>query len=242
MAAGTDDGAITHAELSMWHRPFVTLMTETLMTETIAGITIPDTALVREATELVREAATPVLFHHSRRVFLFGSLKGRYRGLEADPELLYVGAMFHDLGLTERYRRTDQRFEVDGADLARDFLLAHDRSKAEARAVWLGIALHTTPGIVEHLEPEVALVTAGVETDVLGLDLNEIKPADIDAVTSAHERPNFKENILRAFADGMKDRPDTTFGTMNDDVLAHFVPGFTRQDFVEIIRGSQWPE
>ncbi|MDT4928725.1 MAG: hypothetical protein QOF92_1592 [Pseudonocardiales bacterium] len=242
MAAGTDDGAITHAELSMWHRPFVTLMTETLMTETIAGITIPDTALVREATELVREAATPVLFHHSRRVFLFGSLKGRYRGLEADPELLYVGAMFHDLGLTERYRRTDQRFEVDGADLARDFLLAHDRSKAEARAVWLGIALHTTPGIVEHLEPEVALVTAGVETDVLGLDLNEIKPADIDAVTSAHERPNFKENILRAFTDGMKDRPDTTFGTMNDDVLAHFVPGFTRQDFVEIIRGSQWPE
>ncbi|MDT4951568.1 MAG: hypothetical protein QOJ37_4163 [Pseudonocardiales bacterium] len=242
MAAGTDDGAITHAELSMWHRPFVTLMTETLMTETIAGITIPDTALVREATELVREAATPVLFHHSRRVFLFGSLKGRYRGLQADPELLYVGAMFHDLGLTERYRRTDQRFEVDGADLARDFLLAHDRSKAEARAVWLGIALHTTPGIVEHLEPEVALVTAGVETDVLGLDLNEIKPADIDAVTSAHERPNFKENILRAFTDGMKDRPDTTFGTMNDDVLAHFVPGFTRQDFVEIIRGSQWPE
>jgi hypothetical protein len=242
MAAGTDDGAITHAELSMWHRPFVTLMTETLMTETIAWITIPDTALVREATELVREAATPVLFHHSRRVFLFGSLKGRYRGLEADPELLYVGAMFHDLGLTERYRRTDQRFEVDGADLARDFLLAHDRSKAEARAVWLGIALHTTPGIVEHLEPEVALVTAGVETDVLGLDLNEIKPADIDAVTSAHERPNFKENILRAFTDGMKDRPDTTFGTMNDDVLAHFVPGFTRQDFVEIIRGSQWPE
>jgi hypothetical protein len=212
------------------------------MTETIAGITIPDTALVREATELVRDAATPVLFHHSRRVFLFGSLKGRHRGLHADPELLYVGAMFHDLGLTERYRRTDQRFEVDGADLARDFLLAHGRSEAEARAVWLGIALHTTPGIVEHLEPEVALVTAGVETDVLGLDLDEIKPADIDAVTAAHERPNFKQNILQAFTAGMKDRPDTTFGTMNDDVLAHFVPGFTRRDFVEIIVGSQWPE
>ncbi|MDQ1691887.1 MAG: hypothetical protein QOD87_1995 [Pseudonocardiales bacterium] len=212
------------------------------MLETIAGITIPDTALVREATELVREAATPVLFHHSRRVFLFGSLKGQHRGLHVDPELLYVGAMFHDLGLTERYRRTDQRFEVDGADLARDFLLAHDRGQAEARAVWLGIALHTTPGIVEHLAPEVALVTAGVEADVLGFDLDEIKPDDIDAVTAAHERPNFKQNILQAFTDGMKDRPDTTFGTMNDDVLAHFVPGFTRQDFVEIIRGSQWSE
>ena len=212
------------------------------MTETIAGITIPDTALVREATDLVLEAATPVLFHHSRRVFLFGSLKGRHRGLEADPELLYVGAMFHDLGLTERYRRTDQRFETDGADLARDFLLDHGRSAADARMVWLGIALHTTPGIPEHLEPEVALVTAGVETDVLGFDLDEISEADRAAVTAAHERPNFKANILQAFTDGMKDRPDTTFGTMNDDVLAHFVPGFSRADFVEIIQGSRWPE
>jgi HD superfamily phosphodiesterase len=212
------------------------------MTETIAGITIPDTALAREATEFVREAATPVLFHHSRRVFLFGSLKGRHRGLEADPELLYVGAMFHDLGLTERHRRTDQRFEIDGADLARDFLLRHGRTEAEARAVWLGIALHTTPGVPEHLEPEVALVTAGVETDVLGFDLGEITPEEIDAVTTAHERPDFKQNILKAFTEGMKDRPDTTFGTMNDDVLAHFVPGFTRQDFVEIILGSPWPE
>ncbi|MEY9964421.1 hypothetical protein ABIA33_002463 [Streptacidiphilus sp. MAP12-16] len=212
------------------------------MTETIAGITIPDTALAREATDLVRAAASPLLFDHSRRVFLFGSLKGLHRGLQVDPELLYVGAMFHDLGLTERYRRTDQRFEVDGADLARDFLLAHGRSEADARAVWLGIALHTTPGIVEHLEPEVALVTAGVETDVLGLDLDEITDGQIRAVTDVHQRPNFKQNILHAFTDGMKDRPDTTFGTMNDDVLAHFVPGFTRQDFVEIILGSAWPE
>jgi len=212
------------------------------MTETIAGVTIPDTELAREATEFVREATTPVLFHHSRRVFLFGSLNGRHRDLHPDPELLYVGAMFHDLGLTERHRRTDQRFEIDGADLARDLLLRHGRTEAEARAVWLSVALHTTPGVPEHLEPEIALVSAGVETDVLGLDLGEITPEDIAAVTAAHERPDFKERILRAFTDGMKDRPDTTFGTMNDDVLAHFVPGFTRQDFVEIIRGSSWPE
>jgi HD superfamily phosphodiesterase len=212
------------------------------MTETIAGVAIPDTELVREATALVRDAADPVLFHHSRRVYLFGSLKARRRGLTADPELAYVGAMFHDLGLTERYRRTDQRFEVDGADLARDFLLDHGRTAAESRAVWLAVALHTTPGIVEHLEPEVALVTLGVETDVLGFDLDEISKEDRDAVVAAHERPDFKNNILRRFTDGMKDRPDTTFGTMNDDVLAHFVPGFVRSDFVATIRGNPWPE
>lgn len=212
------------------------------MTETIAGVSIPDTALAREATDLVRAAATPVLFHHSRRVFLFGTLKGRHRGLEADPELLYVGAMFHDLGLTARYRRTDQRFEVDGADLAHEFLLDHGRSPAEARTVWLGIALHTTPGIAERLEPEVALVTAGVETDVLGFDLDQISPDDLAAVVAAHERPNFKDAILEAFTEGMQDRPDTTFGTVNDDVLAHCVPGFMRADFVDIIRSSAWPE
>ena len=56
--------------------------------ETIAGIVIPDTALVREATELIRSAEDDVLFHHSRRVFLFGALHGNRLGLQPDPELL----------------------------------------------------------------------------------------------------------------------------------------------------------
>lgn len=212
------------------------------MTDTVAGVRIPDSALASEATEFIRSESGPLLFHHSRRVFLFGTLQGRRRGLEADPELLYVGAMFHDLGLVEAHRRTDQRFEVDGADAAHAFLGRHGFSEADRRAVWLAVALHTTPGIPEHLEPEVALVTAGVETDVLGLALDAIDPQVVREVTEAHPRPDFKEAILRAFLDGMKDRPDTTFGTMNDDVLAHFVPGFRRADFVEIIRGSAWSE
>src|SRR5258708_13974114 len=172
------------------------------MTETIAGIDIPDTELAREATELVRRDSTPLLFDHSRRVFLFATLKGRYRKIEADPELLYVGAMFHDLGLTEHYRRTDQRFEVDGADLARDFLLDHGRSAAEARAVWLGIALHTTPGVPNHLEPEPALVSLGVGTAVLGMALDQITAQQAAAVVAAHPRPDFKHHILRAFYHG----------------------------------------
>ncbi|MDQ0380459.1 HD domain-containing protein [Amycolatopsis thermophila] len=212
------------------------------MTETIAGIAVPDSALAREATDLVRAAEDDLLFHHSRRVFLWGSLKARHRGLTVDPEAAYVGALFHDLGLTEKYRSTKQRFEVDGADLARDFLLGHGWSEAEARTVWLAIALHTTPGIPDHLEPEVHVVTLGVETDVLGLELDQITAEQRDAVVAAHPRPDFKNGILHAFYTGMKDRPDTTFGTMNDDVLAAFDPGFTRADFVEIIRGNAWPE
>ena len=212
------------------------------MSERIAGIDIPDSRLASEATELVRDAASPLLFNHSRRVFLFGSLQGKRLGLTADPELLYVGAMFHDLGLTEKYRSTDQRFEIDGADEARRFLAAHGLPEDRIRLAWLGIALHTTPETPYHLEPEVALVTAGVETDVLGIGYADLDKSLIDAVVSTHPRPDFKRQILQAFTNGFKDRPDTTFGTMNADVLAHFVPGFVRGDFVQVIQESDWSE
>ena len=210
------------------------------MTETIAGVRIPDSTLAREATELVRDVASPLLFDHSRRVFLFGALRGK--DLEYDPELLYVGAMFHDLGLTERYRRTDQRFEIDGADEARRFLNQHGVTGEAADRVWTAIALHTTPEIPLHMAAEVALVTRGVELDVLGLGYDVITDAERDAVTAAHPRPDFKNRILEAFTEGIQDRPATTFGNVKSDVLEHFVPGFHHTDFVDIIKNSAWPE
>lgn len=212
------------------------------MTETVAGVQIPDSALVRDATELVREVASPLIFDHSRRVFLFGSLRGQRDGLTWDPELLYVGAMFHDLGLTDTYRRDDQRFEIDGADEARSFLRSHGITGAEAELVWTGIALHTAPEIPLHMAPEIALVTRGVELDVLGMGYDAVSDAEREAVVAAHPRPDFKNRILGAFADGLRDRPDTTFGNVKADVLEHFVPGFQRGDFVEVILNSEWPE
>ncbi|MDO5493315.1 MAG: HD domain-containing protein [Nesterenkonia sp.] len=212
------------------------------MAETIAGIDIPDSGMAREATALVRDAASDLIYDHSRRVFLFGSLRGRQEGREADPELLYVGAMFHDLGLTERYRRTDQRFEIDAADEARRFLRSYDLDEAAIDRVWAGIALHTTPEIPLHMAPETALVTRGVEVDVLGVGFDQIPAAAREEIVAAHPRPDFKERILAAFTEGLKDRPETTFGNVKADVLDHFLPGFRRDDFVEIIRGSDWPE
>lgn len=212
------------------------------MTETIAGITVPDTELARAATDLVREAADDNVFHHCRRVFFWGMIKAAYQGKQVDPELAYVGGMFHDLGLTPAYRTTQRRFEVDGAQAAYDFLREHNRSEEEARAVWLAIALHTTPGIPNHLSPEIEVVTLGVESDVLGLDLDQITPEQRDEVVAAHPRTDFKNRMVRAFYEGMKDRPETTFGTMNDDVLAHVDPHFQREDFVQIIQSSAWPE
>jgi HD superfamily phosphodiesterase len=210
--------------------------------ETIAGIVIPDTALVRDATDLVRRAEDDVLFHHSRRVFLFGALHGHRLGLAPDPELLYVAAMFHDLGLTARYRASTQRFELDGADAARDFLLERGVERADADKVWLGIALHSTPEIPARLDPETALLAAGVKTDVVGVGLEALDPEAVDAVTAAHPRPDFENRILAAFNDGMKHRPDTTFGTMNADVLAHFDPTFKRGNVVDLILSNSWSE
>src|ERR1700746_1817472 len=94
------------------------------MSEDIAGVRIPDSKLAQEATGLLREYGTPLLFAHSLRVYLVGAIRGRHRKLTVDNELLYFGAVFHDLGLTPKYRSPDHRFEVDGAHAARDFLRA----------------------------------------------------------------------------------------------------------------------
>ncbi|MBP2478812.1 hypothetical protein JOF53_007684 [Crossiella equi] len=205
-------------------------------------VEVPDSALAKEATELVRDLTSDLIYHHSRRVHQFGVLRGRHRGVHADPELAYVGAMFHDLGLTERHRDSRQRFEIDGADDAAEFLRRHEVPAADVDAVWTAIALHTTPEIPYHLRPEVAVVTFGVEADVLGLGLAELTAAQRAEVAAAHPRPNFKREILAAFHQGLAHRPDSTFGNVKADVLAAFEPGFRRGDFVRAILDSAWPE
>lgn len=212
------------------------------MIETIAGVQVPDSRIANDAAELIRETTTPLIYHHSRRVFLFGSLQSRKLGIEPDAELLYIATLFHDSGLVPPYRGTTQRFELDSADAAKSFLTAKGFSASEADVVWTAIALHTTPEVPYKMAPVIAATTAGVETDVLGIRLDNLAQHEIDAVTAVHPRPNFKNEILQAFTDGFHDRPDTTFGTVNADVLEHFVPNYHRIDFVDVIKNSAWPE
>src|SRR4030081_827820 len=140
----------------------------------LAGIRIPDSKLAREITELVRDIESALLFHHSSRVFYWGALAGKRRGLKFDPELLYAGAMFHDMGLTHQHSSQTERFEVDGANVARDFLRSHDIAQQDIETVWIAIALHTTPGIPQHMHPVVALLTAGGGIDVLWLGFSRL--------------------------------------------------------------------
>jgi hypothetical protein len=207
----------------------------------IAGIRIPDSKMARDLTQLIRDTEPDLLFHHSTRVYLFGALTGARRGLKFDAELLYVGAMFHDIGLTDRYRQSQLRFEVDGANAARDFLRSYDIPERSVEIVWDAIALHTTPGIPEHKKAEVALVTSGVEMDVLGIAYEQFTDAEREAVIAAHPRgDNFKNNIIQAFYDGMKHRPNSAFGTVNDDVLALKDKRFQPINFCSVILNSAW--
>ena len=207
----------------------------------LAGIRIPESKLAREITELVRDTEPALLFHHSSRVYYWGALAGKRRGLKFDPELLYAGAMFHDMGLTHQHSSQTERFEVDSANAARDFLRSHRIAQPDVETVWTAIALHTTPGIPQHMHPVVALVTAGVEMDVLGLAYSEYSDTEREAVVHAHPRPaHFKEDIIQAFYDGIKHKPDTTFGNVKADVLADKDPAFRRGNFCSVIRGSAW--
>src|SRR5438270_6033741 len=207
----------------------------------VAGVPIPDSKLAREVTELVKDTESPLLFHHSSRVYYWSALTGKRRGLRFDPELLYAGAMFHDMGLTPRYASADKRFEVDSANTARDFLRRHGIDAQDIQTVWTAIGLHTTPGVPQFMDPVIALVTAGVEMDVLGFAYQDFTPEQREAVMAAHPRgASFKYNIIDAFYEGMRRRPDSTFGTVNDEVLAFKDPGFKRTDFCQVILGSAW--
>ena len=208
----------------------------------IEAIGIPDTHLCKQVTELVRDTEPELLFNHSSRVYYFGALTGLRRGLRFDRELLYAGAMFHDMGLTRAHASAHQRFEVDGANAARDFLRTHGIPERDIETVWTAIALHTTPGIPQHMHPVIGLVTAGVEMDVLGIAFSEFTDPEREAVIQAHPRPSrFKEDIIQAFYDGIHPKPETTFGNVKADVLADKDTSFRAENFCRVIRASAWP-
>jgi hypothetical protein len=206
----------------------------------IAGIEIPDSRIAREATELVQDTSTPLLFHHSRRVFLWGSLQGRQLGLHHDPELFYVGALFHDLGLVERHRSEHERFEIDGANAARRFLEGHGVPEERVMTVWESIALHTTPQIPRYKQPEVQLVNWGVEYDIPGRHFDELTAAQREDVIAAHPRAGFKAGILDALTGPLRDKPETAYATWQADLVAAAMPGYVRPSFCDVVRRSRF--
>ncbi|RHW30130.1 HD domain-containing protein [Oceanobacillus profundus] len=212
------------------------------MQQTIAGIKIPDSRLAKDAADILREYGNDLLWNHSNRVFLFGAVNGEKAKQNYDLELLYISALFHDLGLTKKYSSADLRFEVDGANAARSFLQQYKIPNDSIQLVWDAIALHTTPGVAEHKESEVVLLFHGVGLDVMG-DGFEQFPEDLrEDIIKAFPRNNFKKEIIPAFYDGFKHKPETTFGNMKEDVVQYFRPEYKNKNFCQCILHSPWSE
>jgi hypothetical protein len=212
------------------------------MTKKIAGVDIPDGVMAQAATDQVRSTESELMFHHALRAFLFASLTGHRENLAFDADLLYVGTLFHNVGLNTRYERSPHRFEVDGANAARDFMRQHGVGDREVEEVWMAIALHTTQGIPEHLSALVALISAGVQMDVRGARYEEFASEQRDEITQAYPRESgFKKKLIEAYARGMEHRPETTFGSVNADVLDRWDPNYRRLNFCGLVLGSDWP-
>jgi HD domain len=206
------------------------------------ALVIPDSLLAKEATDVLREHSTDLLFNHSMRVYLFAAEQGRQRKLRFDPELLYVAAAFHDLGLIKKFSSPDERFEVDGANAARQFLDAHSIAEDQVQAVWEAIALHTTPGIPKHMRPEVALLNSGVLLDVLGVGFDQFPVEVREKIVVMYPRVNFKEGFVREYLAGFAHKPATTYGTVNAAFCERFIPGFKSPNEVDLIAESPFPD
>jgi hypothetical protein len=206
----------------------------------ISGVKIPDSKIAREAAELVRQHESEMLYNHSVRVFLFGAIKGIRQNLKFDHELLYVAALFHDLGLVDHYHTDTKRFEVDGADAAREFLKSRGIPEPKADLVWEAIALHTTPGIPQYMRPEIALTNAGVLVDVIGRGYDDYTPGQRAQVLAEFPRGDFKNEFLEAQTCSALKKPMTTFGTVNFDYIQDRDPTFQKPNACTLIRNTPW--
>jgi hypothetical protein len=199
---------------------------------------VPDSQLTREATGLLREFSTPLLINHSHRVFFWGNELGRQTGEKFDSELLFVCAACHDLGLLKNFSSANDRFEVDSANAARQFLERHGVPDTRIQTAWDAISLHTTPGIAQYKQLEVELLFNGVGLDVLGIGYEKF-PEDLrKKVVAQFPRVNFKQAIARAFLGGFERKTQTTEGTCNEDICSHFIRNYKRSDFYEQIQNS----
>jgi hypothetical protein len=212
------------------------------MSPVYSAVAIPDTKLAKEATDVLREYSTELLLNHSMRVYLFAAEQGSQKQLRFDPELLFVAAAFHDLGLTKKFSSEDERFEVDSANAARVFLTAHSIPEDQVRIVWEAIALHTTPGITQYMRPEVALLHSGVLLDVLGAGLDQFPSELREEIVVKYPRKNFRQEFLKAYFAGFAHKPGTTYGTVNAGVCECFIPGYKSPNACDLIAASPFPD
>jgi|SRR5579864_541425 len=207
----------------------------------LSGIKVLDTTLVRDAVELSRSLLEPYLFNHVMRSWLFGILLSEGAKPAPDPELLAVSAVLHDLGLTDRYT-AENRFEVDGANAARAFLKDRGISTQQTQVVWDAIALHTTPSIALHKEPEVVMTHSGITVDVIGIGLDRIPQDKLRAVLTEFPRFVFKNQFKERLCSVVRRKPATSFDNVLRDFGSRYIEGFTAPSFADLFANAPFSE
>ena len=208
----------------------------------LTEITIPDSKLCQKATRLVEQVSSKCLCNHCMRTYFFGELLGQREGLKYDRELFYVAAVLHDLGLTDTFRG-EQRFEVDGADAAKKFVLENGLSESQSEVVWDAIALHTSIGIASRKQPEIALVHLGAGVDVLGLALEDLETSTVEQILENYPRLNFKQDFLDVLLVDIKQKmPHAIPLTWMAEVGRTEIANFICPTFVDLFKNSPFSE
>ncbi|MEU3509836.1 HD domain-containing protein [Streptomyces longwoodensis] len=208
----------------------------------VAGIRIPGSRLAREAAEFAREASSETLFHHVMRSYLFGCALLDRRGVSYDRELAFVAAVLHDLGLVEAYRSPDERFEVDGADAARRFLVEHRVPAERVDVVWDAIALHTNTGVATRKRPEIAMVALGSGLDFSGNGLQQIPSGTREEILAAFPRKGFKQDALSTILSLCRTKPLSTLMHPFAEVGRRHIPGFPVPTVEDLLLGAPFAD
>jgi hypothetical protein len=202
----------------------------------------PDSVLCQRATALVAELSPDFLFNHCARSFLFADAIGKRDGLQYDRELLYLSAMLHDLGLTDAYVGADQRFELEGADRARAFLVEGGLDARKADVVWDAIALNSTFGIALRKGPETALAHLGVSADFLGTRLDGVGPERVAQIVAEYPRPGFIASATNLLVACARRKPQFVPGTFLEIVVHSHAPDMQVPTFADLLAQSPWKE
>jgi hypothetical protein len=207
----------------------------------VAGVTLPDTALARAAADLARQASPGFLFNHCMRTFVFGALLAERDHVAYDPEMIFIAAALHDLGLTQSYATPEHSFEMDGADAAMAFLASHGVSDARAELVWNAIALHTS-ALVEHFAPQTSLIGSGAGADVFGAQTDALGPERVRAVLAAFPRLSFNNEFRDLLVEHCHRKPFSQRGTWLDVFCRTHNPGVKYPDLEERLLATHPPQ
>lgn len=207
----------------------------------VAGVQVPHTKLIEDATEYARSHYETYLFNHVVRAWLFAVRIAQLKGIEHDGEVLAVGTLLHDITLNEAFNGP-RRFEVEAADIVRDYVLRHGMDMQRAQLIWDSVALNATPSIGLYKEAEVALCTAGVGLDVVGYQYDVIPAAEIQEIVKAYPRLDLKRKMTRCFCHMAKTAPTTSYGNFLQDFGLRYVPGYSAPSVTDLLLGAPFDE